>query len=227
MNFKKYIAEFLGTMFLVLIGAGSAVAYGFSAGWLAIAFAFGLTVMAMTYCYGPVSGCHINPAVSLAMLVAKKIDFKDFIIYIIAQFLGGIVGALVLLIFFSADTGLGANGYGALSNWDLRWWQALIAEILLTAVFVMVFLTVAGKKHKIANGVIIGLTFTVVYIFGIPLTNASINPARSLGPAIFVGGLAIRHVWLFIIAPMIGALLAGAGYSMYEKNEKAIHDDLM
>lgn len=227
MNFKKYIAEFLGTMFLVLVGCGSAVAYGFSAGWLAIALAFGLTLMTMYYCYAPVSGCHINPAVSLAMLITKKIDFKDFIIYIIAQFLGALVGAAVLLIFFRAGTGLGANGYNTLSNWDLSWWRALIAEILLTAIFVMVFLSLSGKRHKLANGIIIGLTFTVVYIFGIPLTGASINPARSFGPAIIVGGMAIRHLWLFIIAPMIGAILAAIGYQMYQKKENAIQDDIM
>ncbi len=225
MEFKKYIAEMFGTMFLVLVGCGSAVAYGFSAGWLAIALAFGLTVMAMTYCYMKFSGCHINPAVSLAMLITKKIDFKDFIGYIIAQFVGGIVGAAVLMIFFSRATGLGANGYGAMSSWDLNWWQALIAEILLTNLFVMVFLATSGKKHKFSGGIINGLTFAAVYIIGIPLTNASINPARSLGPAIFAGGMAIRQVWLFILAPMIGAILAAIGYKCFcNKDDKLIEE---
>ncbi|MDD4316365.1 MAG: aquaporin [Clostridia bacterium] len=228
MDFKKYIAELLGTMFLVLVGCGSAVAYSFSAGWLAVSLAFGLTVMAMTYCFMKFSGCHINPAVSLAMLICKKIDFKDFIAYIIAQFVGGIIGAAVLMIFFDASTGLGANGYDALSSWDLNWWQALIAEILLTNLFVMVFLATSGRKHKYSVGIINGLTFAMVYIIAIPLTNASINPARSLAPAIFVGGMALRQVWLFIVAPMIGAALAAVGYKWFcIKEEKLISDDIM
>ncbi len=227
MNIKKYISEFLGTMFITLIGCGVAVAYGFSTGWLAIALAFGLTVMAMYYIYAPISGAHLNPAVSLGMWVTKKIDFKDFIIYIIAQFLGGIVAAAVLLIFFDAGSGLGANAYNDLSNWDLNWWQALIAEILLTVVFVMVFITVVKKKNKDIRGVVIGLTYTAVYLLGIPLTGASINPARSLGPAIFTGGLAIRHMWLFIVAPMIGGLLAAIGCKAYEKKAEKIENELM
>lgn len=227
MDFKKYISEFVGTMFFVLIGCGSAVAYGFSSGWLAVAFAFGLMAMAMTYCYSSISGCHINPAVSFAMLVAKKIDWKDFIIYIISQFLGGIVAAAVLLIFFRGHSGLGANGYNTVSNWDLRWWQALVAEIIMTAILVMVFLTLNGKKKKPTNGIVVGLTYTVLYIFGIPLTNASLNPARSLGPAIFTGGLAIRHVWLFIVAPIIGALLSAIGYMMFEKNNDISREETL
>ena len=150
MNIKKYISEFLGTMFITLIGCGVAVAYGFSTGWLAIALAFGLTVMAMYYIYAPISGAHLNPAVSLGMWVTKKIDFKDFIIYIIAQFLGGIVAAAVLLIFFDAGSGLGANAYNDLSNWDLNWWQALIAEILLTADLLWYSLRLSRRKTKIS-----------------------------------------------------------------------------
>ncbi len=227
MDFKKYISEFLGTMFFVLIGCGSAIAYGFSSGWIAVALAFGLTAMAMSYCYGAVSGCHINPAISFAMFVAKKIDLKDFLLYIASQFLGGIVAAAVLLIFFRANSGLGANGYNTLSSWDLRWWQALIAEIIMTAILAMVFLAIQGRRHKMANGIVIGLTYTALYVFGIPLTNASLNPARSLGPAIFTGGMPIRHIWVFIVAPLIGALLASLGYMLYEKNYDAVRDEVM
>lgn len=222
MNFKKYLVEFTGTMFLVLLGCGAAVAYTFSAGWLAVALVFGLTLMALTYCYGNISGCHINPAVSLAMFITKKIDFKDCIGYMIAQFLGGILGALVLLIFFRTNTGLGANGFNTLSNWNFAWWQAFLIETLLTCLFVMVVLTVKSKKLKYVGGIIIGLTFALVYMVAIPLTGASINPARSLAPAIFVGGDALRQVWVFILAPLVGASLASLGYKMMEKNKE--HD---
>lgn len=222
MEFKKYVVEFSGTMFLVLLGCGAAVAYTFSAGWLAVALVFGLTVMALTYCYGNISGCHINPAVTLAMFITKKIDFKDCIGYMISQFLGGIVGILVLMIFFRTDTGLGANGFNTLSNWDFTWWQAFIIEMLLSWFFVMVVLAVKEKKLKYSGGIVIGLTFALVYVVALPLTGASINPARSLAPAIFVGGAAIRQVWVFILAPLVGAILAACGSRMMNKQEKTI-----
>lgn len=222
MNFKKYIAEFIGTLFLTHIGCGALVMYDFSAGWIAVALAFGLTLMAMTYCYHQVSGSHFNPAVSLGMFIAKKIDFKDFIGYIVAQFLGAIVGVAVLMVFFNNNTGLGANGYGDLSGWSFSWWQALIAEIILTAIFVMVFLVMTSKKSKYLIGIVNGSTLTALYLFGLPLTNASLNPARSFAPAIFTGGDALRHVWLFIVAPLIGAIIAAIGYKMYNKNEEEV-----
>ncbi|MFW5780123.1 MAG: MIP/aquaporin family protein, partial [Bacillota bacterium] len=177
MDFKKYTAEFIGTLFLTHIGCGALVMYNSSAGWLAVALTFGLVLMAMTYCFAHVSGCHINPAVSLGMLISGKIDFKDFIGYIIAQFTGAIVGIAILLVLFNNDTGLGANGYGDLSSWSLSWWQALIAEIVLTAIFVMVMLIMTSKKNRYVRGIVTGLTFAALYLFGLPLTNASLNPA--------------------------------------------------
>ena len=146
--------------------------YDFSAGWIA-----GACVRAYSngddICYHQVSGSHFNPAVSLGMFIAKKIDFKDFIGYIVAQFLGAIVGVAVLMVFFNNNTGLGANGYGDLSGWSFSWWQALIAEIILTAIFVMVFLVMTSKKSKYLIGIVNGLTLTALYLFGLPLTNAS------------------------------------------------------
>lgn len=238
MNFKKYIAEFIGTCVLVLFGCGAAVtanallgsggaAVPLAFSTLLIAFAFGLVIVAMAYSVGNVSGCHINPAVSLAMLITRKISVRDFICYIIAQILGGLAGAALLLGIAGKtgiEQGLGTNSYSG-SAIGISMWGAIAAEIILTFVFVYVILGVTSKKEFGANaGLVIGLTLTLVHIFGIPLTGTSVNPARSLGPAVilaFTGNTTpLSEVWVFIVAPLIGAAIASAVYIVVNKEEK-------
>jgi aquaporin Z len=213
---KKYSAEFIGTLVLVLIGCGSAVIAGQYIGFYGIAFAFGLTVLAMVYAIGSISGCHINPAVTVGMWVAGKIKAKDAIFYIIAQCLGGIAGAGILWAIASgldgyslAGSGLGQNGFGAHSPAGYSLAACFIAEVVLTAVFLFV---IFGATHEKAPkgfaGIAIGLSLTLIHLVGIPITGTSVNPARSLGPAVFVGGDAIAQVWLFIVAPIIGAIIS-------------------
>ena len=212
---RKYLCEFIGTAVLVLFGCGSAVIAGGTLGTLGIALAFGLSIVAMAYVIGNISGCHINPAVSLAMLINKKMSFKDFAFYIIAQILGAILGTAILYAILAscgldiATSGLGANGFGDASAVNINVWGALLVEVILTFVFIYTILGVTSdeKKDSIA-GVVIGLTLTFVHIVGIPLTGTSVNPARSLAPAIFLGGIAIEQVWVFIVAPFIGSALA-------------------
>ena len=230
-DFKKYIAEFFGTMMLVTFGCGSAVAIntvlnvdaiqplGFST--LLIAFAFGLAVVAMAYTIGHVSGCHINPAVSLGAFLTGRVKTDEFVKYIISQFLGGIVGAALLVIMFNSNASLGANGFGELSALGTVWYRAFIVEVVLTAVFVLVVLTVSAKKeHSSISGLIIGLTLTLVHILGIPFTGTSVNPARSFGAALFTGGLALEQVWLFILAPLCGAVIAALFYRFILEEKK-------
>ncbi len=230
-DFKKYIAEFFGTMMLVTFGCGSAVAInttlnvdviqplGFST--LLIAFAFGLVVVAMAYTIGHVSGCHINPAVSLGMFLTGKMKLDEFVKYIISQFLGGIVGAALLVIMFNSNASLGANGFAELSALSVVWYRAFIVEVVLTAVFVLVVLTTTAKKeYSSISGLIIGLTLTLVHILGIPFTGTSVNPARSFGAALFTGGLALEQVWLFILAPLCGAVIAALFYRFILEEKK-------
>jgi aquaporin Z len=213
---KKYIAELIGTLALVLIGCGSAVIAGKFIGFSGIAFAFGLTVLAMVYAIGNISGCHINPAVTIAMLVAGKIKGKDTVWYIIAQCIGGIIGAGILWAIASgnadfslAKTGLGQNGYGAHSPAGYSLAACFIAEVVLTALFLFV---IFGSTHKDAPkgfaGLSIGFTLVLIHLVGIPITGTSVNPARSLGPAVFVGGDALAQLWLFVVAPIIGGIIA-------------------
>jgi aquaporin Z len=213
---KKYWAELIGTLFLVLIGCGSAVIAGGKVGFLGIAFAFGLTVLVMVYAIGNISGCHINPAITVAMLVAGKIKGKDAIFYIIFQCVGAIIGAAILLAIANglsdyslAVNGLGQNGYGAHSPGGYSLVACLIAEIVLTAIFLFViFGSTSEKAPKGFAGVAIGLALVLIHIFGIPVTGTSVNPARSLGPAVFVGGAALSQLWLFIVAPIVGGIIA-------------------
>lgn len=213
---KKYSAELLGTFVLTLFGCGSAAIAGQTLGTLGIAFAFGLSIVAMAYAIGNVSGCHINPAVSLGVWMSGKMSGKDFVGYIIAQFIGATLAALVLMVIINcADLGgisansLGTNGYGAMSSVGLNAWGALLVEIILTAVFVLTILGVTdGEKTSVIAGLVIGLTLTFVHIMGIPLTGTSVNPARSFGPALIKGGQALCQLWVFIIGPAIGAALA-------------------
>lgn len=219
MNIKKYIAEFIGTMVLVLFGCGTAVVTGGLSGGtgngtlgvLAIALAFGLSIVAAAYAIGHISGCHVNPAVSLAVLINGGLSFSDFIGYIIAQIAGAFAGSgiLALITKNSELTGFGSNGFGELSAVQLTSAGAVIVEIVLTFVFVMTILGVtSNEKTSNIAGIVIGLTLTFVHIIGIPLTGTSVNPARSLAPAIFEGGAALSQVWVFILAPLVGAALA-------------------
>jgi aquaporin Z len=213
---KKYTAELIGTLVLVLIGCGSAAIAGQYIGFTGIAFAFGLSVLAMVYAIGSISGCHINPAITVAMLVARKISGKDAIFYIIFQCIGGIIGAAILWAIASgidgfslAGTGLGQNGYGDNSPAGYSLAACFIAEVVLTAIFLFAIL---GATHKDAPkgfaGIAIGFTLVLIHLVGIPITGTSVNPARSLGPAVFVGGEALSQLWLFIVAPIIGGVIA-------------------
>jgi aquaporin Z len=221
---KKYIAEFIGTFVLTAIGCGSAVAANTLAGsvtstplalsTLLIAFAFGLTIVAEAYAIGNVSGCHINPAVSFGMLLTHRMDKKDFIGYIIAQFAGGIVAAAFLVVCFGSNVSLGQNGYGTASALGVGAGVAFLVETVLTFIFVSTVLGVTSKPENSAvAGLVIGLTLTLVHIFGIPFTGTSVNPARSFGPALLAGGLALQQVWVFILAPLAGAALAAVVYN--------------
>ena len=213
---KKYSAELIGTMALVLIGCGSAVIAGKFIGFTGISFAFGLTVLAMVYAIGSISGCHINPAITIAMLVAGKIKGKDAIFYIIAQCIGGIIGAGILWAIASgitgfslASTGLGQNGFGAHSPAGYSLAACFIAEVVLTALFLFViFGSTHDKAPKGFAGISIGFTLVLIHLIGIPITGTSVNPARSLGPAVFVGGDALAQLWLFIVAPIIGGIIS-------------------
>lgn len=224
---KKYVCEFIGTAVLVLFGCGSAAVAGETLGTLGIAFAFGLSIVAMAYVIGNISGCHINPAVSLAMLINKKMSAKEFAFYIIAQFLGAIAGiGLLYLIMVNTGLdvglqGLGANGFAANSSTNISMFGAILVEIILTFVFIYTILGVTSDKDKSSiAGLVIGLTLTFVHIMGIPLTGTSVNPARSLAPALFLGGEALSQVWVFIVAPFIGSALAAIAFKFLNKSEE-------
>ncbi len=231
---KKYVCEFIGTLVLVLFGCGTAVVTkGATAGTglvestvgvLTIAMAFGLSIVAMAYVIGNISGCHINPAVSLAMLINKKMSIKDFIGYVVAQCLGAIAGIGILHAILSGTNlgveSLGQNGYEAASSVNLSLAGAILVEIILTFVFIYTILGVTSDKNKGAvAGIVIGLTLTFVHIIGIPLTGTSVNPARSLAPALFLGGEALKQVWVFIVAPFVGSALAAIVFKYLNKAE--------
>jgi aquaporin Z len=217
---KKYLAELFGTFVLVFFGCGTAVVSGGltggtgtgTLGVITIALAFGLAIVAAAYAIGHISGCHVNPAVSLAVLISGKMKAYDFGGYVIAQIIGAFAGSgLLAFVVANSDTisGFGANGYGALSAVGISMSGALVVEIILTFVFVLSILGVtSSKKTSGIAGIVIGLTLTFVHIIGIPLTGTSVNPARSLAPAIFAGGEALAQVWVFIAAPLVGAILA-------------------
>ena len=216
--FKKYLAEFLGTLVLVVFGCGVAIvtrcgAGGGMAAYLATAIAFGLVIVAMAYSIGNISGCHINPAVSIAMLVSGKLTFKDFIGYVVFQCLGAIAGAAILGLIFGWTSGFGANALVSASTPGIAIGKSLAVEIMLTAVFVFAILGVTSKgDFSKISGVVIGFTLILVHLLGIGLTGTSVNPARSLGPAIFAGGDALCNVWVFIVGPLVGGLLAALAH---------------
>jgi aquaporin Z len=217
---KKYLAELFGTMVLVFFGCGTAVVCGgFTGGTgtgflgvAAISLAFGLAIIAAAYAIGHVSGCHVNPAVSLAVYINRGLSLIDLIGYVIAQIIGAFAGsALLNFVVGRTETlsGYGANGYGTLSGVGLDMTGAVVVEIFLTFVFVMTILGVTSNRETShLAGIVIGLTLTFVHMIGIPLTGTSVNPARSLAPAVFARGEALSQVWVFIAAPLVGAVLA-------------------
>lgn len=224
---KKYICEFLGTFILVLLGCGSAVVAGEALGTLGIAFAFGLAIVAIAYSVGRVSGGHVNPAVSFAMLISKKMSVKDFAGYVIAQVLGAFAGSGLLLLITNlsdlGNVGLGANGYGELSAVGLTLVGALIVEVVATCIFILAILGVThNEKYSGVAGLVIGLVLTLIHIVVIPLTGTSVNPARSLAPAVLTGGVALNQVWVFILAPLVGGAIAALIWKYIAKEEKEI-----
>ncbi|MFS4580870.1 aquaporin Z [Phaeobacter sp. C3_T13_0] len=214
---KKEVAEFLGTFTLVLFGCGSAVIAGADIGLTGISFAFGLALIGMAYGIGPVSGCHINPAVSLGMVVAGRMQMPEAIRYIISQIAGAIAAALVLLVIASgkadynvAVNGLGQNGWGTGYLGEYNILAAFVFEAVATFLFMVVILGSTGSRAPTAfAGLAIGLTLVVIHLVGINITGVSVNPARSIGPALFSGTTALSQLWLFIVAPILGALAAG------------------
>ncbi|HMM03021.1 MAG: MIP family channel protein [Prevotella sp.] len=220
---KKYLAEMIGTMVLVLMGCGAAVFAGAgqpfaSVGTLGVAFAFGLAVLAMVYTIGKISGCHINPAITLGLLLSKKISAKDAGLYMIFQVIGAIIGSAILYVLAkdsgSTTTFTGANGYT-----DLL--PAFVAETVFTFIFVLVVLGVTSKgANNQFAGVAIGLTLVLVHIVCIPITGTSVNPARSIGPAIFQGAEALSQLWLFIVAPFLGAAISAVVWKVIDTEQE-------
>ena len=216
---KKCTAEFIGTFVLVFFACGTAAVVGCSAengtGYLLTALAFGLVIVAMAYSIGNISGCHINPAVSIAMLVSGKLSVKEFIGYLIAQFAGATAGAAALMAIVGKESGLGAN---ALYEGNIA--LSILIEIILTFVFVIAILGVTSKiENSAVSGIVIGLTLTLVHILGISFTGTSVNPARSFGPALFVGGDALANVWVFLVAPLVGGVLAALVYKFLDSKK--------
>lgn len=211
---KKYIAEAVGTMLLTLVACGIAVTSGVDL--VATAFAFGLVIVAAAYSIGNVSGCHINPAVSIALFVAGKMTFKECLKYIAAQVVGAFVGSLLLGLLLGKFSALGANGLVG----DTSIWAALAVEVILTFIFTTTILGVTDKKENgHVTGIVIGLTLVLVHLFGLPFTGTSVNPARSLAPAVLQGGAALSDVWIFIVAPIVGAVMAGLFYKCVLKEK--------
>lgn len=233
-SIKKYVAEFIGTLVLTAMGCGTAMLVGCDAasggGYILTALAFGLSIVAMAYCIGNISGCHINPAVSLGVLVSGKMSVTDFIGYVISQVLGALAGAGILAAIFKLGDvkdltgGYGSNGLAGVND---STGAGLLVEIFLTFIFVLVILGVTSEKfsHGSFGGLVIGLSLTFVHIFGIGLTGTSVNPARSIGPAIVAAidgnGDPIKVVWIFIVAPLIGAILAALVYKFLEGKKEA------
>ncbi len=215
---KKYLAEFIGTFTLVLFGCGTAVVAGGKVGFLGIAFSFGFALIAMAYGIGPISGCHINPAVSLGVFTAGRMNARDLAGYIIGQCAGAIVAALVLSVIVTGAIqgydisahGLGQNGWGTGYLGEYNLVSAITFEFVATLLFIIVILGSTQEKAPTQfAGLAIGITLVVIHIFGINITGVSVNPARSLGPALFVGGKAISQLWLFLVVPGIAGIAAG------------------
>ena len=223
---KRAMAEFIGTFWLVFGGCGSAVlAAAFpqlGIGLLGVALAFGLTVLTMAYAIGHVSGCHLNPAVSVGLWLGKRFPASELMPYILAQLLGAVAGSAVLYIIavgkdgFSTAAGFASNGYGAHSPGGYSLLSAFVAEVVLTFFFLMIILGSTDKRAPQGFAPIaIGLGLTLIHLIGIPVTNLSVNPARSTGPALFVGGWALAQLWMFWVAPIMGAAIAGVAYRAF------------
>ena len=224
-NIKKYIAEAVGTMFLVLMGCGAAAIAGLEVGFLGIAFAFGLAVLVMVYAIGPISGCHINPAITVAMWVNKKISGEDAFWYILAQFIGAAIGAALLWALLAGGPsfaigvdGLGQNGFGLASPAGYGMCSAMVAEFLFTGLFLFVICGATHEKFPAGfAGIAIGLALVLIHIVGIPVTGVSVNPARSFGPALmlWIGGdiTAMSQLWLFIVMPVLGGVFGACAYN--------------
>jgi aquaporin Z len=219
---KKYLAEMVGTFVLVFGGVGSAVLAGDKIGFLGVSFAFGISLLAMVYTIGPISGCHINPAVTAGMLLTRKIGPKDAMSYVAAQIAGALVATGCILWvatgsgsgYDPALGGLGANGYGTHSPAHYSLIAAFVTEVILTMFLVFTVLGSTDVKAPIGfAGVAIGFVLVLIHLVGIPITNTSVNPARSIGPAVFVGGWALQQLWLFILAPLLGAVIAAGIYT--------------
>jgi aquaporin Z len=217
-NMKKYLSEFIGTFTLVLFGCGTAVVAGAQVGFLGIAFAFGFALIAMAYCIGPISGCHINPAVSVGVFAAGRMNAKDLLWYIVSQCLGAIAAASVLSVILSgrmggydvAAGGLGQNGWGPGYLGEYSLGSALLFELVASFLFITVILGSTSKgAHTQIAGLAIGITLVVIHILGIPITGVSVNPARSLGPALIVGGKALSQLWMFLVVPTVAGILSG------------------
>ena len=221
---KKYIAECIGTFVLTFLGCGAAVSLGCAeantAAVVGTAIAFGLSVVAMAYTIGGISGCHINPAITLGCLVTGRISVKDCAGYMAGQVAGAIIAGAVLAGIYGAESGLGANGIGAGCNGSVT--TAIIVEAILTALFVLVVL---GATHKTNGdtgkfaGLAIGLSLILIHLVGIHFTGTSVNPARSIGPAIFAGGEALNNVWIFIVGPFVGSIIAACLWKLVENKE--------
>jgi aquaporin Z len=225
---KRSVAEFIGTFWLVFGGCGSAVLAaafpGLGIGFAGVALAFGLTVLTMAYAIGHISGCHLNPAVSVGLVAGKRFPVSELPAYVIAQLLGGIAGAGVLYFIasgkegFSLASGFAANGYGAHSPGGYALGACLTAEVVLTFMFLMIILGATDRRAPQGFAPLaIGLGLTLIHLIGIPVTNLSVNPARSTGPALFVGDWAIQQLWLFWLAPLVGAALAGFAYALFQE----------
>jgi aquaporin Z len=229
---KRSAAECLGTFWLTFGGCGSAVLAAahpeVGIGWLGVALAFGLTVLTMAYTIGHISGCHLNPAVSIGLVAGKRFKSTELVPYIVAQVVGAIVGAAVLYVIasgktgFSLQDGFAANGYGEHSPGKYSLLAGLVGEIVLTFFFLMIILGTTDRRAPAGFAPIaIGLGLTLIHLIGIPITNLSVNPARSTGPALFVGGWALGQLWLFWVAPIVGAIAAGVAYSsIFEEDAK-------
>ena len=235
---KRSFAEFLGTLWLVFGGCGAAVLAaafpGLGIGFAGVALAFGLTVLTMAFAIGHISGCHLNPAVSVGLVVARRFPAAELPAYIVAQVLGGIAGSGILYLIasgapgFSLANGFAANGYADHSPGGYDLGACLAAEVVLTFMFLLIILGSTDKRALPGFAPIaIGLGLTLIHLIGIPVTNLSVNPARSTAPAIFVGGWALKQLWLFWVAPILGAALAGAVYTVFEtKPEPMVREAL-
>jgi aquaporin Z len=223
---KKLIAELIGTFVLVFGGVGTAVLAGAWMGTLGVALAFGFTLLVMVYAVGPISGCHINPAVTLGLWMAKRIGSKEALLYMVAQVIGAILAAGILFIiasgapgFDAATSGFGSNGYGDHSPGGYELGAVMVSEVVLTGLLVLTVLLTTDKRAAPGfAGIPIGIVLALIHLISIPVDNTSVNPARSIGPAIFQGGWALEQLWIFIVAPLVGALVAAIIYDIMKSD---------